>query len=78
MILEFILTNMTKVQDGDTELRELAVLSESQAIDISCCFTIHPKGLKHLLEDFSHKFKPNFKTTASKPPNLNQIQAARV
>lgn len=41
VILEFILTNMRKVQDGETELRELAVLTEIQATDITCCFTIH-------------------------------------
>lgn len=51
MILEFILTNMRRVQDGETEQRELAVLTESQAIDFAALPFI-PKGLQHLLEDF--------------------------
>lgn len=51
MILEFILTNLRKVQDGETEQREHEVLTESQAIDIAALPFI-PKGLQHLLEDF--------------------------
>lgn len=36
MIWEFILTNTRKVQNGQAELRELAVLPESHTADINC------------------------------------------
>lgn len=51
MILEFILTNLRKVQDRETEQRELAVLTESQAIDIAALPFI-PKGLQPFAEGF--------------------------
>lgn len=46
MIYEFGSTSTGKVQNGETELRKFAVLTESQTTDFDCCFTIPFQRLK--------------------------------